>query len=316
MTQPLTSLNQKTILQIVQQVMGDFGLPQPSAVIGNTDKTVSQLLVHATRIGEELAAKGGMNDGWPAMRKEYTFNLVGYGGYTGNTTEGSNIITGMSSVTNIAVGMIGTSTATPYGVTVTAVDPVGLTVTLNQAGLNSDTDFDFSFGNESYAIPPDADHFIQQTGWDRSFRWQLVGPLSAQEWQVLKSGISPTGPRLRYRIMDGLIFVNPVPASLDNLVMEYYSTGWCQSAAGVAQTSWQADTDTPVLQDRLFILGMIARFLNRKGFDSSTAQREYDDAVEAAIGRAGGSRVLPINARAEPPILLGSANVPDTGYGS
>jgi hypothetical protein len=36
---------------------------QPSAVIGNTDKTVSQLLVHATRIGEELAAKGGINDG-------------------------------------------------------------------------------------------------------------------------------------------------------------------------------------------------------------------------------------------------------------
>jgi hypothetical protein len=316
MTQPLTSLNQKTLLQIVQQVMGDFGLPQPSTVIGNTDKTVSQLLVHATRIGEELAAKGGINDGWPAMRKEYTFNLVGYGGYIGNTTEGSNVITGMSSVANIAVGMIGTSTATPYGVTVTAVDPVGLTVALNQVALNTDTDVNFSFGNESYPVPVDCDHFIQQTGWDRSFRWQLVGPLSAQEWQVLKSGISPTGPRLRWRFMDNCIYVNPVPASLDNLVMEYYSTGWCQSASGTPQIGWQADTDTPVLQDRLFILGMIARFLNRKGFDSSAAQREYDDAVEAAIGRAGGSRVLPINARAEPPILLGSANVPDTGYGT
>jgi hypothetical protein len=316
MTQPLTSLGQKTILRIVQEVMGDFGLPQPTQIIGNTDKTVSQMLIHATRIGEELAAKGGMNDGWPAMRKEYTFHLVGYGGYSGNTVAGSNVITNMNTVANIAIGMVGTSTATPYGVTVTAIDPVGMTVTLNQNALNTDTGALFSFGNESYPIPADADHFIQQTGWDRSFRWQLVGPLNAQEWQVLKSGISPTGPRLRYRIMDGQIFVNPVPASLDNLVMEYYSTGWCQSAAGVAQTAWAADTDTPVLQDRLFILGMIARFLNRKGFDSSSAQREYDDAVEAAIGRAGGSRVLPINARAEPPILLGSANLPDTGYGS
>jgi hypothetical protein len=316
MTQPLTSLNQKTILQIIQEVMGDFGLSTPTQIIGNRDNTVSQLLVHATRVGEDLAARGGMNDGWPAMRREYTFNLVGYGGYSGNTTEGSSVITGMPSVENIAVGMIGTSTATPYGVMVTAVDPDGLTVTLNQPALNTDTGVLFSFGNESYAIPADCDHFIQQTGWDRSFRWQLVGPLNAQEWQVLKSGISPTGPRLRYRIMDGLIFVNPVPASLDNLVMEYYSTGWCQSAAGVAQTAWAADTDTPTLQDRLFILGIIARFLNRKGFDSSAAQREYDDAVEAAIGRAGGSRVLPLNARAEPPILLGSSNVPDTGYGS
>jgi hypothetical protein len=220
----------------------------------------------------------------------------------------------MPSVANITVGMVGTSTAIPYGATVTAVG--ANSVTLNQAALNTTTGAIFSFGNESYAIPADADHFIQQTGWDRSFRWQLVGPLTAQEWQVLKSGISPTGPRLRYRIMDSMIFVNPVPASLDSLVMEYYSTGWCQSAAGVPQTVWAADTDTPVLQDRLFILGIIARFLNRKGFDSSSAQREYDDAVEAAIGRAGGSRVLPINARAEPPILLGSANVPDTSFGS
>jgi hypothetical protein len=314
MTQPLTSSGQKTLLRIVQEVMGDFGLPQPTQVIGNTDKTVSQMLIHATRVGEDLASRGGMNDGWPAMRREYTFNLVGYGGFTGNTTAGSNVITGMPSVANITVGMVGTSTAIPYGATVTAVG--ANSVTLNQAALNTTTGAIFSFGNESYAIPADADHFIQQTGWDRSFRWQLVGPLTAQEWQVLKSGISPTGPRLRYRIMDSMIFVNPVPASLDSLVMEYYSTGWCQSAAGVPQTAWAADTDTPVLQDRLFILGIIARFLNRKGFDSSSAQREYDDAVEAAIGRAGGSRVLPINARAEPPILLGSSNTPDTGYGT
>jgi hypothetical protein len=314
MTQPLTSSGQKTILRIVQEVMGDFGLPQPTQVIGNTDKTVSQMLIHATRVGEDLASRGGMNDGWPAMRKEYTFNLVGFGGFSGNTTLGSNVITNMNTVANIAIGMVGTSTATPYGVTVTAV--TANSVTLNQPALNTSIGALFSFGNESYPIPADADHFIQQTGWDRSFRWQLVGPLSAQEWQVLKSGISPTGPRLRYRIMDSMIFVNPVPASLDNLVMEYYSTGWCQSATGVAQTAWAADTDTPVLQDRLFILGIIARFLNRKGFDSTSAQREYDDAVEAAIGRSGASRVLPINARAEPPILLGSANVPDTGYGS
>ncbi|MGG1947106.1 hypothetical protein AB1286_20195 [Trinickia sp. NRRL B-1857] len=314
MTQPMTAANQKTLLQIVQEVMGDFGLPKPTTVIGNTDKTVSQLLIHATRIGEELTAKGSINDGWPVLRKEYTFNLVGYGGFTGNTTSGSNVITGMPSTTNIAVGMIGTGTAIPYGATVTGV--TSNSVTLNQNATSTSSGINFSFGQESYPIPADCDHFIQQTGWDRSFRWQLVGPLSPQEWQVLKSGISPTGPRMRFRIMGGQIYFNPVPASLDSIVLEYYSNGWCQSATSVAQTAWAADTDTAVLQDRLFILGMIARFLTRKGFDSSAAQREYEDAVDAAVGRAGGSRVLPLNARAEPPILLGSNNIPDTGFGS
>lgn len=314
MTQPLTSSNQKTLLQMMQEVMSDLGLPVPTSVIGNNDKTVRQLLTHATRVCEDLAARGSQNDGWPVMRKEYTFNLVGYGGYTGNTTAGSATVTGMPSTANIAVGMIATSTSIPYGATVTAV--TSNSVTLNQPATVTTTGIAFSFGNESYAIPADCDHFIQHTGWDRSFRWQLVGPLTPQEWQVLKSGISPTGPRLRFRIMAGQIYVNPVPASLDNLVLEYYSTAWCQSATGAPQTKWQADSDTPVLQDRLVILGVIARFLNRKGLDSTAAQRDYDDAVEAALSRSGGSRVLPLNARAEPPVLLGSANVPDTGYGT
>jgi hypothetical protein len=106
MTQPITSLGQKTILRIVQEVMGDFGLPQPTQVIGNTDKTVSQMLIHATRVGEDLASRGGMNDGWPAMRKEYTFNLVGYGGYSGNTTS-DRTSSRTCTVANIAVGMVG-----------------------------------------------------------------------------------------------------------------------------------------------------------------------------------------------------------------
>ncbi|CAB3782065.1 hypothetical protein [Paraburkholderia fynbosensis] len=314
MTQPITSSNQKTLLKVVQEVMGDLGLPQPQLVIGNTDKTVQQMLVHATRVGEDLASRAAPNDGWQVLRKEYKFSLIGFGGYTGDVTAGSNIISNMPSVGNIAVGMIATSTAIPYGATVTAVGADS--VTLDSDAPTTLTGEQFSFGNESYPIPADVAHFITETGWDRSFRWQLVGPLNPQEWQVLKSGISPTGPRLRYRIMDSQIYVNPVPASRDNLVLEYYSTGWCQSSTGTPQAAWLADSDTCVLQDRLFILGILARFLNRKGLDSTSAQREYDDAVERALSRNAGARSLPLNARMNPPVLLGSNNVPDTGFGS
>ena len=314
MTQPVSSSNQKTLLKIVQEVMGDLGLPQPHLVIGNTDKTVMQMLIHATRVGEDLASRGAPNDGWQVMRKEFKFSLIGYGGYSGDVTAGSNVISNMPSVASLTVGMVATSTAVPYGATVTEIG--ANSVTLDTSAPTTLTGAQFSFGNESYPIPTDVDHFITETGWDRSFRWQLFGPLNPQEWQVLKSGISPTGPRLRYRIMDSAIYVNPVPASLDNLVLEYYSTGWCQSAAQVAQTGWLSDSDTPVLQDRLFILGMLPRFLNRKGLDSTSAQREYDDAVERALSRNAGARALPLNARMSPPVLLGSNNVPDTGFGT
>ncbi|PXW28256.1 hypothetical protein [Paraburkholderia caballeronis] len=315
MTQPLSSRGQKTLLKMVQEVMTDLGLPQPQTVIGNTDNTVRQMLVHMTRIGEELSERGGQNEGWQVLRKEWAFQLVGFGGITGDATAGSPVITNLTTTADLETGMIASGAALPYGATILSIDsPSQITLDLPAAVDSSDTDF--SFGNESYEFPDDVDHFITQTGWDRSFRWQLVGPLSAQEWQVLKSGISPTGPRLRWRIMDGRFFVNPVPGSQDRLVMEYYSTGWCQSAAGVPQTAWAADTDTPVLQDKLFILGALDRFLMRKGLDSTVSHEEYERAVETALARSAGMRVLPINARAQPPVLLGSANVPDTGFGS
>lgn len=315
MTTPLLSTGQKTLLQIIQEVCGDLGLNQPSAIIGNSDNQIRQLLVHANRIGEDLMDRDLGPDGWPVLRKEWTFNLVGFEGFTGNTSAGAPQITGMNTTANIAVGMVCNGNTVPWGAHVLSIDSP-TQVTLDLPAQDTSTDVDMSFGNESYAIPADVHHFIPQTGWDRSFRWQNVGPLSPQEWQVLKSGISPTGPRIRFRIMDGKLWVNPVPASQDLMAWEYYSTGWCQSGSGTPQTQWLADTDTPVLQDRLFILGIQARFLQKKGLDSTNEAAEYENSVAVAAGRAGLSRSLPLNARAQTPHLLGPANTPDTGYGA
>ncbi|KKB61548.1 hypothetical protein WM40_22680 [Robbsia andropogonis] len=317
MTQPLTAAGQRTLLAIIQDVMLDLGLPLPVSVIGNSDNTVRQLLVFANRVGEDLASRGAHLEGWQVLRREYVFNLVGFGGITGSITQGSNVVTGLSSTAGIVAGMIATANGLPWYPTVLAVDAVNGAVTLDAPAEATITNAQLSFGQESYPIPSDCDHFIAQTGWDRSFRWQLVGPLSAQEWQVLKSGISPAGPRLRWRIMDGKIFVNPVPASADKLVMEYYSNGWCQSISGTPQTTWAADSDTPLIQDRLFILGIMSRFLNRKGLDSSVADQEYERAISIAIARTAGARSLPINAVSRSDIgLISSSQVPDTGFGA
>lgn len=315
MTTPLLGTNQKTLLKIIQEVCGDLGLNQPTAIVGNSDNQVRQLLVHANRIGDDLMDRDLGPDGWPVLRKEWTFNLVGFQGFTGTTEEGFPQITNLNTTANIAVGMVVNGNTVPWGATVLSIDSASQ-ITMDLPASASGTAINFYFGNESYPIPSDVHHFIPQTGWDRSFRWQNVGPMSPQEWQVLKSGISPTGPRISFRIMDGMLWVNPVPASEDLMVWEYYSTGWCQSVTGVPQTQFLADTDTPVLQDRLFILGIQARFLQKKGLDSTNEADEYEKAVAIAAARAGSARSLPLNARSNRPHLLSSANVPDTGYGS
>lgn len=171
---------------------------------------------------------------------------------------------------------------------------------------------------EAYSLPSDYDFMIPQTAWDRSFRWQLLGPLSAQEWQVLQSGISPVGPRLRFRIIGNAVHFQPVPGATqtDAIVFEYISNAWCQSAAAVAQTAWTADTDTFVLDDDLMELGLKWRMLRAKGLDYSEERQAYDRRMDQLVARDSGNRTLPLNAEAGETRLINQANVPDTGYGS
>jgi hypothetical protein len=42
-------------------------------------------------------------------------------------------------------------------------------------------------------------HFVNGTAWDRTQRWQLLGPVSPQEDQWMRSGVTATGPRRRFR---------------------------------------------------------------------------------------------------------------------
>lgn len=176
--------------------------------------------------------------------------------------------------------------------------------------------FNLQVGVDNYDFPTDLAYFMPSTAWDRSFRWQLLGPLDAQEWQVLKSGISPVGPRVRFRMMAGKIYFDPVPSSTDTIVFEYYSNAWCLSAASVPQTKFQADTDTIQLDDDVFNLGLQWRFKQKKGLDYSEEKRMYDDALDRALARTAPARDLPLNARSTGNRLLNYNNVPDTGFGS
>lgn len=169
---------------------------------------------------------------------------------------------------------------------------------------------------DTYPLPADIDHLCPQTYWDRGFRWQLLGPLSPQEWQVLKSGISPTGPRRRFRIMGGQFVVDPVPSDTNQLVLEYYSANWCQSATGTGQRSWTKDTDTYLLDDDTMVMGIVWRFRRAKGLDYETEKQDWQNALDRVLARQAGARTLSLSTRSSDTFLLNNNNVPDTGFGT
>src|SRR5579862_6274062 len=234
--------------------MSEIGLPAPVTVVGNPDQSAIQLLALANRAGRELAEDADAAGYWQQLRKQYVFQTAGVGPYTCTITPGSNILTNLSNTTGIALGQSVYAEGLVNDTLVTQLSPL----TLSQLPTAS-TELDGQsvvFATENYPLPPDLAYLIVQTEWDRNFRWQLLGPLDAQEWQVIKSGISPVGPRMRFRIMQGMLYINPVgsAATLYNntIAFEYVSNAWVAVSASPSvgvQTAFQADTDVSILNE-------------------------------------------------------------------
>ena len=327
-----------SLLTIVQQALGEIGLGMPMQVVGSGDANGAQARSLANRAGIELRDATKAADYWQVLRKQFLFNLLGIGPFNGTFTYNSDVITGVSftgSGTGLSGVAAGWQVSSQYALNDTEVVSVNVgagTVTMNQvSSLSSSsspaTDSYLAFGQEAYPLPADLNYWISQTGWDRNFRWQLLGPVDAQEWQVLKSGISPVGPRLRYRLMEGMIYVNPAPyvptgqssPISDLIVMEYASTYWAapSGASGQpTQAAFQLDSDICLaFPEDLITLSLKWRMLKAKGMAFGDEFDEYEDALERRTGRETMPRNLPLNARASGIRLLNSQNVPDTGFG-
>jgi hypothetical protein len=307
-----------TLLELVNAATSEIGLQTYTMLIGNTDAQAKQILALAKREGKEFYGMAHRLGGWQELRQQHIFNLTPeVTGYTATTTEGSATLTNVSP-TPFALVIVPppviTGTGIPYDTRYSGLS--GNDIVMDSLATETGTGVALSFLYDTYSLPDDFAYFMQQTEWDRSFRWQLLGPTTGQEWQVLKSGISPTGPRRRFRVAGNRIMIDPAPTETEALVFEYYSNAWCQSSIRDPQSTWEADDDYYSLDDDCFILGLQWRIKAKKGLDYTEEKEQYDMACERAIARNGGNRDLPLNARAQGINLLNSANVPDTGFGA
>ena len=314
----------KTLLQLVTSACGELGLSAPATLSSASDLNAIQLLALANREGRECARAANSAGGWQELRKEYTFNVQSTGIIPlCSYTKGSNVITiGTPPTQAPQVGWqictSGGSNASgfAYPTTVTAV--AGNQITVSNPATATNTSVSMAFGQQSYPLPSDYDFMISGTQWDRGYRWQVFGPLTPQEWQVLKSGLSPTGPRRRFRLMAGMYYLDPVPYDSNLLVYEYYSTQFAYTGGNTAAPSdtFTTDSDTYLLPDDLMILGLKYRYRKAKGLDYGDDQEAYEDALQRELGRDASSRVLRLDISTPDVALLSSNQIPDTGFGT
>ena len=317
-----------SLLTAIQDACGELSLAVPQTVIGNSDPQVAQLLALANSEGQEFVKLQGPWGGWPELNRVQTFNLLPVGPYTGTTTNNSDLITGLSSTSGILVNY-GVAGANIYqSATIIAVPPTTAagTVQMSTVASGTQTGVSLNFGKIQYPLPADLRSIINATYWDRNFRWPMLGPLSPVEWQVIVSGISPVGPRIRFRVLGNppVMEIQPLPGTgqTDQIAYEYVSNAWCTDASGTPRVAsgsvcrWGADTDLYLWPEDTLRYGIKWRFLRAKGMDYSEELKVWQDARDFQLSTSGASRSLRMNAVANGLHFLNYSNIPDTGYGN
>lgn len=230
-------------LQVLRQVAGELGLPQPATVVGLSDVQSIQLLSLLNAAGNEL----NLYYPWEQFVEQWDFATIP--------------------------------------------------------------------GVGEYATPTDLAYFTDQTQWDRSNHWPLLGPKSAQEWAFLKGSLVATLPRIRYRIYNNKFQIFPVPQAPNsyNFTMEYIRSTWVIGALDVPQDMIVLDSDILEYNQWLLVKFVKFKFYELKGFDTTGVQADFLRIFTSLTGKDTGAKILSL-APTMTPELIGPWSVPDGSW--
>ena len=298
-----------TMLELVQQTAAELNLAVPTYVAGNTSQDVTQILALMNGQGYDLIKEYD----WQALQVQYRFYTQAIN-CNGTSVNGSLSLVIEAGVDITAVDRQWQITGYNINQDTNVVTVSGQTIQMSQMASGTGTGA-VVLAQTAYTLPPDFERITDRTQWDKSKHWEALGPESAQQWQWLKSGYISTGPRIRWRILDNQFQIWPPMNTNEYLGWEYRSKGWARSVDGTVKNSFTADDDTAILDDRIIVLGTKLKYWSIKGFDTTTLMQEYQRYLSIAKANDKGSPNLSF-APYPSKVLIGYANIPDTGYGS
>jgi len=297
-----------TMVELIQECTNELGIPTPSTVAGNNSQDVVQLLALMNACGYELLRRAD----WRELTRQYTFYTEATTA-TGSWVNGVAAITGLASTTGLDTTYQVQGDGIPNATYITSVGPTS--VTLNYEVTSTQVDAQVIFQKVKYGLPADYYSTVNRTHWDKSKRWEMLGPESPQQWEWLLSGYISTGPRIRWRLLGKYFQIWPGMNAGELLGFEYRSKGWAEAADGTPKNSFTADDDTCVYPDRLMVLGTKLKYFEAKGFDTTALYRDYLLEFETAVAQDVAAANLSFAPRPGT-VLIGYDNIPDSGYGT
>ena len=301
----------QTMLQLVQQTTAELNLAVPTYVAGNQSQDVQQILALMNGAGYDLVKEYD----WQALQVQYRFYTQAIN-TTGTTVNGSNVLRIDQAIDLSAVSKQWQITG--YNINqdtnVVTVNNTTKEIVMSQMAAGSGSG-NIVLSQTAYTLPPDFETITDRTQWDKSKHWEALGPESAQQWQWLKSGYISTGPRIRWRIVDNQFQIWPPMNTNEYLGWEYRSKGWARSSTGEVKNSFTQDSDYTVFDDRLMVLYTKLKYFQVKSFDTTALNQDYMRYLSVIKANDKGAPNLSF-APYPSKVLIGYANIPDTGYGS
>ena len=296
---------------MVQQTAAELNLAVPSFVLGNTSQDVTQILALMNGAGYDLLKEYE----WQSLQVQYRFytqaitcNATTVNGSTTLTVDAGTDISGVTSQWAITGYNINQDT------NVVSANNSTKQIVMSQQASGSGT-VSVVLAQIAYTLPSDYEAITDRTHWDKSKHWEMLGPEDAQQWQWLKSGYISTGPRVRWRILDQQFQIWPVMNTQEYLGFEYRSNAWAKSASGTPQQQFLADSDTALFDSRIMVLATKLKYFQVKSFDTTALMQDYQRYLSVAKANDKGAPNLSF-APYPSKVLIGYANIPDTGYGS
>ena len=168
-----------------------------------------------------------------------------------------------------------------------------------------------------YDLPADWKYFIDQTQWDRTNHWPLLGPKSPAEWAWLKGGLLASFPRMRYRVMNNKLEFWPVPASNSEflMAMEYVTGNWVQTTGAPEPDAAMVKADGDILwyHPWLLIKYTKLKWMTLKGFPADAAAADFKQMYDSLRGKDTGAQVLSMVPQ-RTPFFIGPWSVPDGNW--
>jgi hypothetical protein len=299
------------MLQLVQQTTAELNLAVPSFVAGNQSQDVQQILALMNGAGYDLVKEYD----WQALQVQYRFYTQAIN-TSATSVNGSNVIQIDENIdlSGVTTQWQVTGTNINQDTNVVSVNNTTKQIVISQMASGTGSGA-IVLAQTAYTLPADFETITDRTQWDKTKHWEALGPESAQQWQWLKSGYISTGPRIRWRILDNQFQIWPPMNTNEYLGWEYRSKGWARSPTGAIQNSFTADADTTVFDDRLMVLYTKLKYFQVKSFDTTALMQDYQRYLSVVKANDKGAPNLSF-APYPSKVLIGYANIPDTGYGS